>query len=352
MKKIKTALIGPFSPPNNGDGIKNDYLKEGFDAMLSQPIECVDTIYRGQGRLRFVWRLLSLMMRSGQVVISLNKYGRILIIPFFSILKLVTSKRAVLFVIGGSFDQQLQDHPWIFRRLFVWAINRLDGVLAESYRLNNGLMQVGVVNSAVIYNPRKDSGHRWHLTEDVCNKIVFVSRVTASKGIFDLMDAVLSIHHNQQKSLVLHVFGHVDPSCGAEFNRRIASHPNLFVYGGVLAPQDVQETLSHFHLLALPTFHYGEGLPGVLVEAGFAGIPMVMTRFNSLDEYFTDGESACFVECRDVDELARKISLLLADDELAIRIAHGGQQITAPFHLQRVMNDVKLYLLSKGWELN
>ncbi len=53
-----------------------------------------------------------------------------------------------------------------------------------------------------------------------------------------------------------------------------------------------------------------------------------------------------------MDELARKISLLLADDELAIRIAHGGQQITAPFHLQRVMNDVKLYLLSKGWELN
>lgn len=352
MKKIKTVLIGPFSPPNNGDGIKNDYLKEGFNAMLLHPVECVDTIYRGQGRLLFVWRLLSLVMSSHQLILSLNKFGRIFIIPLYALLKLVTRKRAVLFVIGGSFDQQLQDHPWLFRRMFVWSINRLDGVLAESYRLHNGLAQAGVVNSAVIYNPRKDTGHHWQLTDEVRNKIVFVSRVTASKGIFDLMDAVISIHKNQHKSIVLHIFGHIDSSCELEFKHRIETHSNLFMYGGVLAPQDVQETLSHYHLLALPTFHYGEGLPGVLVEAGFAGLPMVMTRFNSLDEYFTDGESACFVECRDVEELARKISLLLNDDELAIRIAHGGQQVTSPFHLQRVMNDVKLYLLSKGWVFN
>ncbi|WP_170124365.1 glycosyltransferase [Breznakibacter xylanolyticus] len=349
MKKGKTSLIGPFSPPYNGDGVKNDFLKAGFGEMLSQPFECVDTIYRGQGRMRFVAHLVAVLWRSNQIILSLNKWGRMVIIPLCCLMSVLRKKKVVLFVIGGSYDLQLKGLNLLARSVYVLLLNGLNGVLGESYRLVDGLRKIGVRHASVIYNPRIDSGHRWSLTEDSRNKIVFVSRVTPSKGIFELMDAIALLCGLRKRDYQLHIFGPIDPECEREFFKRVELHPTWYLYRGVVQPQQVQEVISRFHLLALPTFHYGEGLPGVLVEAGFAGMPMVMTRFNSLDEYFKENESAGFVECHDVDALAGKLDDVLLSDSLATHIGKGAQEVTAPFHLQRVMNDVRIFLLSKGW---
>lgn len=352
MTKFNTSLIGPFSPPYNGDGIKNDYLKDGFNSMLSSSIECVDTIYRGQGRWNFFIRLISVLWNSEQIVLSLNKNGRIVIIPMFALFKLFSHKRGVLFVIGGSFDQQLMECNWVFRRLYIHSINCLEGVFVESNILRDGLLNAGVKNCSVVYNPRKDYGYRWHLNNSNRRQIIFVSRVTPSKGIFDLMDAVAQLVEKNRNTMKLHIYGHIDVECECEFRKRISEYPQVFKYGGVLQPDKVQQILSNYHLLALPTYHYGEGLPGILVEAGLCGIPIVITRFNSLGEYFKDDESAGFVNCRNVNELKNKIKQIIDDDELACRLSEGVQRVASPFLLEHVMHDVKEHLRDKGWRFD
>jgi glycosyltransferase involved in cell wall biosynthesis len=347
-KKIKTLFIGPFSPPNSGDGVKNDYLREGFEAAGIKDIVWFDTIRRSGSRLAFYFRLFGLMATSKQIILSLNKLGRYAIIPLFWFLSLFAHKKGVLYVIGGTFDQQMDDLLPFIRKIFVQMVNRLDGVFAESKALKAGLEKRGVCNVDMLYNPRKDNGIRWRLTDENRTKAVFISRVTDDKGVTALINAVESIKYDNI-DISLDVYGPIDSKYEAFFRRRVAGSNGTVAYKGILKPDEVQTILLQYHFLALPTFHYGEGLPGILVEAGLTGMPIVITRHNALPEYFRHNKSAIFVEPNYVEDLKNGILRLMNDDKLNAILSEGILETVEPFKLENVIRQSLEFMEAKGW---
>ena len=350
-QKIKTLFIGPFSPPNSGDGVKNDYLRDGFEAENINNIIWFDTIKRSGSKFNHYFKLIKLMVSSRQLILSLNKYGRYTIIPIFFLFSLFSRKRAVLYVIGGTFDQQLYFLSPLMRKIFVRTVNRLDGVFAESKALMDGLQNAGIRNVTMIYNPRKDTGTRWELTDDNRAKAVFISRVYEDKGLNVFMDAVEKINA-KGTHLELDIYGPVDSEYEAYLNQRVAESGGTITYKGVLKPDEVQNILPQYHFLGLPTFHFGEGLPGILVESGMAGMPIIITRFNALPEYFTHNESALFIEPRDVLSLENEILRLLNDDELASTLSKGILKTVEPFKVENVIKQSLEYMETRGWIFN
>jgi glycosyltransferase involved in cell wall biosynthesis len=201
----------------------------------------------------------------------------------------------------------------------------------------------------MIYNPRKDDGCRWKLTENNQNKIVFISRVTDDKGVTVLMDAIESIKKDGI-NISLDIYGPMDKNYETYFNERVKNSNGVIIYKGVLKPEEVQPVLLSYHFLVLPTYHSGEGLPGILVEAGMTGIPIIITRFNSLPEYFTHEQSALFVEPRDVDGLKKEILKLIGNKELTYQINSGLLKTVEPFKLENVIKQSLWYLSAKNWK--
>jgi len=350
--KNKTLFIGPFAPPYNGDGIKNNFLKEGFLAHGYHNFIWFDTICRKGFKLVLLIKLFWAILKARQVILSINVKGRFAIIPFFWIVKSVFNKKGVLYVIGGLFDQQLENLLKTERFFFVKFLNSLDGIFVESDSLKKSLEQLGVKKVWVIYNPRKDSGHRWSLSDLNRNKAVFVSRVTCTKGVSVLIETIISLAKSSGHKINLDIYGPVDDAYAAEFYQLIDKSEGLCVYKGIIEPQTVQSTLTQYHFLALPTFHTGEGLPGILVEAGLAGIPIVITRFNALGEYFKNEESSILVEPENVDSLSRGVEKLIESDLLADRISKGIQNTTQPYRLESVMDQSIGLLKSFNWVLS
>lgn len=351
MKSKRTLFVGPFAPPYNGDGVKNIYLRDGFSRAGYDSIFWFDTITRKGLVLVNYLKLLWQMMRTRQILFSLNRNGRLYLIPIFWIFSLFSRKRAVLYVIGGSFDIQLTDYMSPFRRkLFVGILNKLDGIFAESTALKKGLEGVGLRNVELVYNPRHDDGSRWSLSESARNKCVFVSRVTDTKGILIFIQAIQELNR-QGKSLSLDIYGPMDKECEKEIRDAELASDERIAYKGVLEPMAVQAVLSRYHFLALPTFHPGEGLPGILVESGLAGIPIIITRFNAFPEYFTHEESALFVRPHSVEELKDAILRLVEDDNLAQNLSNGIQKVTVPFRVEKVIERSLELLKQYNWEL-
>ncbi|MCL2073113.1 MAG: glycosyltransferase family 4 protein [Marinilabiliaceae bacterium] len=347
----KTLFIGPFSPPFAGDGVKNDYLREGFENEGINNIIWFDSIRRESGIFAFFLRLLKLMITSKQIIISLNRDGRFIIIPLFWFLSLFSRKKGVLYIIGGSFDKQIEQLSSFRRKIFVKMLNRLDGIFAESKSLQEGVEKQGVKNVVMIYNPRKDDGFRWRLTENNKSKVVFISRITDSKGVTVLMNAITEIV-NDGKNISLDLYGPIDENYEHFFYKFIADSNGTITYKGILKPDEVQSLLTQYHFLALPTYHTGEGLPGILVEAGMTGIPIIITRFNALPEYFKHNQSALFVEPKDVDTLKKEILRLLEDDKLNKTISSGIIKIVVPFKLETVIKQSIDYLEKYKWIFN
>jgi glycosyltransferase involved in cell wall biosynthesis len=347
----KTLFVGPFGPPYNGDGVKNSYLQDGFEDAGVKDIEWFDTIPRNQPKWKNNLKLIRLMLSSNQIIFSLNRNGRYFIIPIFCFFSLFLKKRGVLYVVGGSFDVQLTDFlpPWK-RRIFVKMLNKLDGVFAESVALKEGLEKCGLRNVVLVYNPRKDDGSRWQLNDSNRQKGVFVSRVTATKGVLVLLEAIVKLNQTGN-NIDMDIYGPMDAANEKEVFSWIDKAEGKIHYKGILDPSMVQSVLTGYHFLALPTFHPGEGLPGILVEAGMAGIPIVITKFNALPEYFKQDDSALFVEPKDRDGLEEAMSRLIKDDKLANTLSEGIKKVVVPFRLKSIIEQSLQLLDNYNWKI-
>ncbi len=350
IKKNKILFVGPFAPPFNGDGVKNSILREGFEKEGYQNFEWFDTktpkCLFPLMVLKLVWKVII----TRQIILSLNIKGRFFIIPFFWVFRRVIKKHGALYVIGGSFDKQLNRLTIFLRYPFLLMLRSLDGIFVESESLKKGIEKFGLKNTIIVYNPRKDSGDTWNLTNKNRNKIVFVSRVTETKGVTVLIESVRAVAakgHN----ISLDIFGPVDTAYNSKFQKLIEASSGIVKYKGVIKPEEVQPMLVNYHFKVLPTFHSGEGLPGVLVEAGMAGVPIIITRYNALPEYFEDKISAVFVEPKDVNGLTGAIVELLSNDELAIRVSDEIKLVAKPFRLDFIIKQSVEILESKGWKL-
>jgi glycosyltransferase involved in cell wall biosynthesis len=87
---------------------------------------------------------------------------------------------------------------------------------------------------------------------------------------------------------------------------------------------DVACLLGAADLLALASDT--EGVPGVALEAGYLGLPVVATRVGGVPECVVHGETGLLVEPGDSGALMTALSRLAADPELRLRLGSAGRE--------------------------
>ncbi len=105
--------------------------------------------------------------------------------------------------------------------------------------------------------------------------------------------------------------------------------------------QDVEAVLRRLTVFVNATYRdaqgFGwEGLSGAMLEAGWAGLPVVATRGGGTAEGLQDGVTGALVEPSDPAALARAIAPYLRDHELARRTGEAGRRFTRERFAPRV----------------
>ncbi|WP_435196318.1 glycosyltransferase [Natronomonas sp. EA1] len=148
-----------------------------------------------------------------------------------------------------------------------------------------------------------------------------VGRLVERKGHHDLLDAwpaVLKDHPHA--SLVIVGEGPERAALEAHAERLgISDSVHLLGRRG-----DVPELLDLFDVFVFPS-HY-EGLPGALIEAMAAGLPIVTTPVDGCAELIMDGEHGLHVPVRDSDRLAGTLIEILEDPGRAEQLAAAAQR--------------------------
>jgi len=79
-----------------------------------------------------------------------------------------------------------------------------------------------------------------------------------------------------------------------------------------------------------------EGLPGVVLEAGYFGVPTVSTDVGGIKEALEDGISG-YITGKNVDELAKKANMLLQDENLRNSFGNvARKKVVDDFNLEKV----------------
>lgn len=212
------------------------------------------------------------------------------------------------FVVGGWLKEFLEDKPKHRKKL-----SKIAGIHCETQLMKELLeKEYGFMNVDVFLNFRMGDFVCVRNDETpVCNRnaaplidrlrLVFMARVIKMKGIdtiFSLCERILQA--GLEDKITIDFYGsqhdHEKNKDGSIefFNTHIIQY-NFAAYHGPLNPNDINAVLQQYDALLLPTHFYTEGLPGSVVDAYRAGIPVIVTRWKHAAEFVDDGKTGIII---------------------------------------------------------
>jgi glycosyltransferase involved in cell wall biosynthesis len=226
----------------------------------------------------------------------------------------------ILHLHGGDFDRFYDASGTPSRSAIRFLLEHAACVVAPSQRVVSWIRSVSAQAQAValphpVAIPELEQGARPNL-------IVFLGRLEAAKGIFDLLDAVAQLRE-AVPDVRLACAGDGDRVGVARYAERLGI-ADAVKFTGWIGPSGKRALLESAAAFALPS--YAEGMPVSLLEAMAAGVPAIASPVGAIPEVVVDGVSGFLAAPGDVATLARLLRKLLLDHALGARIGAAGRE--------------------------
>jgi glycosyltransferase involved in cell wall biosynthesis len=175
--------------------------------------------------------------------------------------------------------------------------------------------------------------------------VLFLGRLEASKGVFDLLDAVAGLRAAVPEVRLV-CAGEGDRAAVARYAGQLGI-ADAVKFTGWVGPSGKRALLEHAAVLALPS--YEESLPMSVLEAMNAGVPVVVSPVGALPEVVVDGVSGYLVAPGDTANLRRILGKLLLDRALGERIgAAARESVRLRFSPERVLPELEALYAAAG----
>jgi glycosyltransferase involved in cell wall biosynthesis len=158
--------------------------------------------------------------------------------------------------------------------------------------------------------------------------ILFVGMVREDKGIGVLLDAA-ELLKQQGKSFLIHIVGEFTSEAYreqllSELSRRALTDQVEFC--GRKVGDEKWMIYRNADIFCFPTFYSSESFGNVAVEAMMFELPVVTTRWRGLPDIVDDGQTGYLVEIKNSQAVAERLSNLLDDESLRIRLGRNGRE--------------------------
>jgi glycosyltransferase involved in cell wall biosynthesis len=162
--------------------------------------------------------------------------------------------------------------------------------------------------------------------------IGFVGRLTADKGIPELVEAFARILRERPRCYLLLVgwFDAAEDALGRDLRRRIEGHPRIVCTGYV---GDAAPYYRAMDLLILPSWR--EGFPNAVLEAAASGVPVVATACTGSRDAVVSEITGTLVPPGDADAIATAALRILGDDGLRGEMAAAARKWAVNYFDQR-----------------
>lgn len=168
--------------------------------------------------------------------------------------------------------------------------------------------------------------------EKVCRKLLFLGQLRREKGIKEIAEAARQLEPRFSVTIAGPI---IDPSV-----RNLLGTSKLH-YLGEVAPRDVPKLLGEHDLLLYPSYHEGEGYPGVVIEAMQCGIPVIAARWRSIPELVLDGENGLLIEPGSARQLAAAVTRMADEPGLYARLSEGARRAGDKLRTSRVLAELE-----------
>ena len=330
--RVKVSILGHFGEGVNllnGQTVKTKIITEELQNQLGQDqVLKIDTHGGWKTLLKAPFQVFRALKNSTNVLIFPAHNGLRVYAPLLSFQRHFFKKRKIHYVvIGGWLPEFLKERKRLSKKL-----KKFDGIYVETNTMKNALEAQGFENVYVMPNCKKLTV----LSEDklvypsgVPYKLCTFSRVMKEKGIETAVNIITEV--NDRLGYIaysLDIYGQVDTSQVEWFENLKKQLPDYICYCGCVDANRSVEVLQKYFALLFPTHFYTEGIPGTIIDAYAAGIPVISAKWESYSDVVDEGITGIGYDFDDADqfertllEVAQKPNVLLSMKENCVRKA-------------------------------
>ena len=344
----KIGLIGRIDSERtlfDGQTVKTRMMHRLLCEMFGEKnLIAVDTIdYRHRAPM-VLFETLRCLLTCDDVFVLLSGNGRRVLFPLLAFMARMRGVRIYHNLIGGWLARNLDKYP-----KWVSYLNSFEVNWVEAHKLVNALSEKGVANASYLPNFKYLEGEApskqraWGLDYHFCT----FSRVMEKKGIGDAMHAVEQIAATRSEGeTTLDIYGPVEEAYRTEFGVLLEQCPHVR-YRGCVEPERSVTTIASYNALLFPTKWELEGIPGTIIDALAAGVPVIASRWGYYEEMLEDGVTGLSYEFGRQERLSASIESFIALGAEARSMGDACRQRARAYTPETVAEEIRKALGSR-----
>lgn len=331
QRKPRILMIAPLPPPVHGSALMTKYI---YDSKLINETFDLDWVNLSTSRKMTeigekspikVVRFFSSYFKT-LVKLCLHRYdccylamtchgvGFLKDAPFALLCKLFGRK----LVIHQHNKGMSKDVHNLFYRFLFKAVYRNSKVILLSERLYPDISEI-VEHSQVMICPNGiPKANVYSKSNNTVPKLLFLSNLIASKGVFVLLDACKILKEHGYIFTCAFVGSETMEIDRTRFAQEVELRGlnNIVCYLGKKYDEDKQKLYAESDIFVFPTSYENETFGLVLLEAMQQSLPQISTATGGIPDVIEDGVTGFLSEINNPKDLADKIGVLLEDPKL------------------------------------
>ncbi len=290
---MRVGIVGRFGNGSvllNGQTIKTKNLEAGLKKYTTFDIREVDSFGCLKRPGQLVKDLKQTFKGCFAIIMLPAQNGILLFAPLLFFFKILYKKRIFYDVIGGWLPAYLTKRKWLS-----FILKKFDGIWVETSSMKSVLEIMGFTNVSVIPN-FKDlkplTKSELVYPTGIPYRFCTFSRVMKEKGIETAIEVIKEV--NEQlgyTACALDVYGQIWEESKVWFEELQDEFPDYVQYKGAVEADKSVEVLQNYFALLFPTRFYTEGIPGTIIDAYAAGIPVISAKWESFADVVDDGKT-------------------------------------------------------------
>ena len=292
---MKIGILGHFARNTDmcdGQTVKTRHIERAL--INKEPnIATVDSYRWKKHPFSFLLNIIKLVLKS-DVIIMLPDAGGIKIYPY--IINLFAGKRKlkIYSVVGAWLPSYLKNNKKMCKQL-----QKYDYILVETQTMQTQLEALGFDNAVIVPNFKDITPLR---EEELVREFEYplpfciFSRVMKEKGVTDAIEACVRVNEEYGKTVcTLDIYGPVQEEYKEELLQLCEKYSLVVEYKGVADPSQSVEILKKYYMLLFPTLlFYTEGIPGTIIDAFSAGVPVLASEWESYRDVLSESDSITY----------------------------------------------------------
>lgn len=238
---------------------------------------------------------------------------------------------------GGSLIEQYEaiSKKWKYR--ISRTLEEVDAVICLSGNWKKSILKIAPAANVQVITNGVNLPELFEKDSSIFVRLTFLGHIVEKKGIFDLLKIIKRLINNGfNVKLIIGGIGDIG-RLNIELNQLSISDNVEFL--GWLSEQDRDALLRQTDIFVLPS--YAEAMPMSILEAMAFSIPVVSTLVGGIPELVSEGESGFLIKPGDLDDMYRKITYLIEDEDLRRELGRKGRELIRTSHnIQQITQKV------------